>query len=198
MVLGGLEGALLGTIATLFVISLAPGTRAPILDSTAGKVVGGFLDVVQPALPAEVRTVLVNHWDPDRTQSTPRLAAALADDIKSSLKPTPSSGSSATIAEIEKDAKALLDEGKSALSGASAPEKSDPSLVKSALKRENERLSQNIQSRLGNSDEKTAPSSINGFLKKSSQRIGAAVTDTIDEEIDNLGEGSNGRKIERR
>src|SRR4051812_13873556 len=40
MVLGGLEGALLGMVATLFVVSLAPKSRDPIFASPSGKVVG--------------------------------------------------------------------------------------------------------------------------------------------------------------
>lgn len=197
MVLGGLEGALLGTVVTLFVISLAPQTRTPILDSTAGKVVGGFLDVVQPALPGEVRTVLAEHWNLGKTQP-PRLAAALAEDIKSSLEGDTTLEPSDAVAEIKNDVKGFVREKANAVLGTPAPEKSDPSLVKSVLKRENERLRQTVRSRLGNPDDTTSPSTFQGLLKKSGARIGAAVSDTISEEIDQLGEGSDGRKIERR
>jgi len=149
-------------------------------------------------LPTEMRTVLANHWDPDRTQKTSRLAAALTEDIKTALEPTPRSDPNATVAELEHEVKGLVDQGAAAISGRPAPEKSDPSLVKSVLRRENERLSQNIQSRLGNPDDSATPSNFKGFLKRGGARIGAAVTETINEEIDNLGEQSNGRRIERR
>ncbi len=62
MILGGAEGAILGIVVTVFVVSLAPSTRAPILTSTSGRVVNGFLAAVQPALPGEVRTVLAPFW----------------------------------------------------------------------------------------------------------------------------------------
>jgi membrane protein required for colicin V production len=58
MLLGGLEGALIGLVATLFVVSLAPKTRAPIFASPAGKVVAQVMASVGPVLPTEVRTVL--------------------------------------------------------------------------------------------------------------------------------------------
>ena len=38
MLLGGTEGALLGIVGTLFVVSLAPATRGPIFSSPTGKV----------------------------------------------------------------------------------------------------------------------------------------------------------------
>jgi membrane protein required for colicin V production len=198
MVLGGLEGAMLGIVLTLFVISLAPGTRTPILDSTAGKVVGGILDAIQPALPGEMRSVLANHWNPEKTPTSARLAARLSDDIKASLKPTPSSDPNDAVAEIETEVKGLVNQGVAAISDQPLPEKSDPSLVKSVLKRENEKLGRRIQSRLGNPDDSDASPGLKGFLKKGGARIGEAVTETINEEIDNLGERSNGRRIERR
>lgn len=64
MILGGAEGALLGIVGTVFVISLAPATRHPILTSHSGVVVGQVLNAVQPALPGEVRTVLASFWSP--------------------------------------------------------------------------------------------------------------------------------------
>jgi membrane protein required for colicin V production len=58
MVLGGMEGALLGLVLTLFVVSLAPQTRTPIFASPTGRVVGQVLNVCGPALPGEFREVL--------------------------------------------------------------------------------------------------------------------------------------------
>jgi membrane protein required for colicin V production len=63
MVLGGLGGALLGLVITLFVVSLAPQTRTPIFTSPTGRVVGQVLNAIEPALPAEVREVLAPFWD---------------------------------------------------------------------------------------------------------------------------------------
>ncbi len=58
MVLGGLEGGLLGIVVTMFVVSLAPATRGPIFSSPAGRAVGQVLSAVGPVLPAEFRKVL--------------------------------------------------------------------------------------------------------------------------------------------
>jgi len=58
MILGGLEGALLGMVVTLFVVSLAPQTRDPIFGSPTGKVVGWIMASVGPVVPEEARGVL--------------------------------------------------------------------------------------------------------------------------------------------
>src|SRR4051812_1379627 len=63
MVLGGIEGAFIGLVATLFVVSLAPQTRGPIFASPSGRVVGQLMDTVGPVLPGEVRSVLTPFWE---------------------------------------------------------------------------------------------------------------------------------------
>jgi membrane protein required for colicin V production len=73
MVLGGLEGALVGLVATLFVVSLAPRSRGPIFASPSGKVVGRAMSTLGPALPSEAREVLAPFW-------SGRPAVAEADD----------------------------------------------------------------------------------------------------------------------
>jgi uncharacterized membrane protein required for colicin V production len=62
MVLGGLEGSLVGLVATLFVVSLAPQSRGPIFASPSGKVVGRVMSTLGPALPSEAREVLAPFW----------------------------------------------------------------------------------------------------------------------------------------
>jgi uncharacterized membrane protein required for colicin V production len=62
MVLGGLEGALVGMVATLFVVSLAPQSRGPIFASPSGKVVGRVMETLGPVLPSEARGVLAPFW----------------------------------------------------------------------------------------------------------------------------------------
>ncbi len=62
MLLGGLEGALVGLVVTLFVVSLAPQTRGPIFASPTGKAVGQLMSVIGPVLPAEARGVLAPFW----------------------------------------------------------------------------------------------------------------------------------------
>ncbi|WP_169973664.1 CvpA family protein [Tautonia rosea] len=63
MLLGGIEGAILGIVATVFVVSLAPQSRTPILTSRAGQAVDHTLKLAQPALPDELRTILQPYWD---------------------------------------------------------------------------------------------------------------------------------------
>lgn len=63
MILGGLEGSLIGVVGTLFVVSLAPQTRAPIFDSPTGRVVGHVMNAVGPVLPTEVRQAIAPSWD---------------------------------------------------------------------------------------------------------------------------------------
>ncbi len=62
MILGGLEGALLGLVGTLFVISLLPQTRGPIFASPTGRLVCQVMDTLGPILPSEVRDELAPFW----------------------------------------------------------------------------------------------------------------------------------------
>lgn len=62
MVLGGLEGAVIGLVVTLFVVSFAPATRTPIFSSRAGHVVSWTLDSFGPVLPGEIRKELEPVW----------------------------------------------------------------------------------------------------------------------------------------
>jgi membrane protein required for colicin V production len=62
MLLGGAEGALLASVVTVFVLSIAPGTRGPILGSPTGRLLGTVLKQVEPVLPGEVRAELEPFW----------------------------------------------------------------------------------------------------------------------------------------
>jgi uncharacterized membrane protein required for colicin V production len=222
MVLGGLEGAALGIVATVFVISLAPNTRQPILGSTAGKVVGGILDAVQPALPGEVRSMLAAHWagkgDSKETEPTTN-SQSLAENIKSSLhdgisdrstlaneidSAGTSDGSDSALTDSE--IRSLMKSGVTALkeearkqfpdAARKIDETSDPEVVQSLLKEESGKFGEAIRSNLGDSNKN--PRTIKGFLKKSGARIGQAVGDVLNEQADQLGEKIDGRRTERR
>ena len=58
MVMGGIEGALLGLVGTLFVVSLDEPLRAPIFASPTGQIVSRVMDSVGPVLPDEARQEL--------------------------------------------------------------------------------------------------------------------------------------------
>jgi membrane protein required for colicin V production len=63
MLMGGLEGALLGLVGTLFVVSMDPQTRTPIFASPTGRVVCQVMNQVGPVLPSEAREVLAPFWN---------------------------------------------------------------------------------------------------------------------------------------
>lgn len=58
MVMGGIEGALLGLVGTLFVVSMDQPLRAPIFASPTGQIVSRVMDSVGPVLPEEARQEL--------------------------------------------------------------------------------------------------------------------------------------------
>jgi len=63
MILGGIEGGLLGTVVTLFVTSLAPATRSEIFGSVTGHGVCRVLTAMGPVLPGEFRTELAPYLE---------------------------------------------------------------------------------------------------------------------------------------
>jgi len=83
MVLGGLEGALLGLVATLFVVNLAPQSRGPIFSSPSGRVVGQIMSTVGPALPGEFRSVLAPFWGSSESLASDRLGEMPGDPTTS-------------------------------------------------------------------------------------------------------------------
>ena len=58
MILGGMEGALLGVVVTFFVVSLSPSMREPIFASPSGQIVGTVMNALGPILPVEARDAL--------------------------------------------------------------------------------------------------------------------------------------------
>jgi membrane protein required for colicin V production len=97
MVFGGLEGALLGLIATLFVVSLAPQTRTSIFASPSGRIVGRVMDLVGPVLPGEARQALAPFWAAERGTPAASFAGGkglhlpLPSSRAASASPSPSS-----------------------------------------------------------------------------------------------------------
>jgi len=119
LVLGGLEGGLLGVVLTLFVTSLAPQTRDPIFASPSGKVVGRVMDAVGPVLPTEVRTALLPHWnsgggETEDAPAPPPLRVSEADSDSS--PPVESVGQMVDRAE-RRVGKAIAEEAKRELRG---------------------------------------------------------------------------------
>ncbi len=63
MIMGGIEGAIIGLVATLFVVSLDKPLRAPIFASPTGRIVSQVMNYVGPVLPGEARDVLAPFWN---------------------------------------------------------------------------------------------------------------------------------------
>ena len=114
MLMGGVEGALLGLVLTLFVVSLAPKTREPIFTSPSGKVVGALMSAVGPVLPEEARKVLSPFWTSPAEESVAASEIAPLPELPSrtsksdpktaadSSSTTPEAGSITDLIEQEK------------------------------------------------------------------------------------------------
>jgi membrane protein required for colicin V production len=102
MIMGGIEGALLGLVATLFVVSMDEPLRAPIFASPTGQIVCRVMNSVGPVLPSEARDVLAPFW----STTTTTVGGTVAADPGAS---TPESAP--TAAKLEN----LIEEGESRL-----------------------------------------------------------------------------------
>jgi membrane protein required for colicin V production len=105
MLLGGVEGALLGMIATLFVVSLAPQSRGPIFQSTSGKVVGQVMSALGPILPKEARGVIapfLNEADAPVVEVKP--GPSLSEEISTLTGTNTTTATAAAPAVAPKDA----------------------------------------------------------------------------------------------
>jgi len=94
MLLGGVEGALLGMIGTMFVVSLAPATREPIFSSKAGHVVARVMDAAGPVLPGQIRTVITPFWDHAGNPADTNASEVATDATPKSPDVPPTEGSS--------------------------------------------------------------------------------------------------------
>jgi len=74
MMLGGVEGAAVGILLTLLVVSISPNTRGPIFASHSGKVVGSVMNALGPVLPGEVRRILEPFWNSAIAAGAPAVA----------------------------------------------------------------------------------------------------------------------------
>ncbi len=63
MMLGGLEGVIVGLVVTIVILSVSPGSRASILESPTGKLVHRGLLAARPAVPTELREKLDPVWN---------------------------------------------------------------------------------------------------------------------------------------
>lgn len=61
-IVGGVGGMAVAIVATVLTISIAPGTRQPILTSTSGKAISRVLETVHDALPDSVHKTMEPFW----------------------------------------------------------------------------------------------------------------------------------------
>ena len=199
MMLGGLEGAILGIVLTLFVVSFSPSLRPKILTSPTGRVVTAVLNAAQPALPGEIRTVLAPFWTdarPAQIASRPGGEERTSDRVLEEAEPRtrgdrrPRSGDDDAPAPAA-SAKELLKEGADRLQAelsrdddSGAAPKDDPSVVKSLLKEGADRLDETLKKKLKVDPEQKAR--LRQLLKKGSERVGQAVSETLQEGIDKI------------
>jgi membrane protein required for colicin V production len=173
MVLGGLEGALLGMVGTLFVTSLAPQTREPIFHSTSGRVVAHVMDTVGPVLPGEIRTAIMPSW---------AHVAAVAD---------PGPGRDDDAAEARPVSTGSVDRNDRRWDGRRAPEAArdgnadGPGLV------------QGVGQALEQAIDKGDASTLRDAVKQGRSRLGKAVGEAVEREINRVGD-ADGRNPDRR
>jgi membrane protein required for colicin V production len=87
MMLGGIEGAGLGLLATVFLVSLLPQTRQPVFSSPTGRVVGVVMDAVGPMLPGEFKDLLIASRRVDAQANTGDDSQAPSNADPSELEP---------------------------------------------------------------------------------------------------------------
>jgi uncharacterized membrane protein required for colicin V production len=85
MLLGGIEGALLAVIGTMFVVSMSPTAREPIFSSHAGHVVARVMVATGPVLPAEIRKVTSPFWGGVKATDSPQ-PFLVGDSVKADLE----------------------------------------------------------------------------------------------------------------
>jgi membrane protein required for colicin V production len=193
MLLGGAEGALLGSVVTLFVLSQAPSTRGPILASPSGRLLGAVMNRVEPLLPGEIRDELHPFWG-----EAPVVAAARDDEWEDLKRPLesprevaeprrvavgeperPAAESRATAGRV---AAGAIQEGVEYLAGPDGEDKD------SSARRIGRAVAGTLADEIDRMGEPKQPGNSRG------RRIGRAVANLIGEEIDRRGTRDDGRQ----
>lgn len=164
MLLGGLEGALLGLVVTLFVLSLAPSSRDPIFQSPSGKVVGVVMSTLGPILPAEAQKVLAPFFRGD-TESTVEETETPAIAMPPRLARRPDPRPEPEPARLQ--------------------EPTQPPAPRTASRARVAQPPAPASSR----DKETSPASFRDFLDESQRRIGRAVIEGATEGLKRAAEG---------
>ncbi len=179
MILGGLEGAILGVVATLFVVSLAPRTRETILTSSTGTAVNRLMTALGPILPGEIRDVLSpfdRPSDPLATTSEP-------------VEKSPSSRAGRTTDANPEPAtlEDFYEQGRTRVGRA----------VLDTAEQELQRARTPGNRTAGAADEKLEPATLNELYEESRSRVGRAILDSAEQELQRA-RGANDGTVKRR
>lgn len=188
MLLGGLEGAMIGLVATLFVVSLAPSTRAPIFSSPTGKVVSQVMATIGPVLPPEARNALA----PFLT-GTPSEASVAEQPVEESAgdthaipplfaEGTPPGGTAATVPPPS-SLKQVVQEGEQQINQAIGGTASNSPPLDEAVRQSGKRISQAIGGSATN-----PPQSLNEAVRQSGKRIGQVIGESVTKNAPTLDE----------
>jgi uncharacterized membrane protein required for colicin V production len=192
MILGGAEGALLGILGTLFVVSLAPQTRGPIFASPTGKAVGMIMSAVGPVLPAEARTVLAPFWSGD--------GAVAAQD---GTTPAPAGKSLGVLLQAEEDKLSQAVTG-AAPQGQAKPKAASTGSLSGLIEQGEAQLSQAVGGQPGRKapgqrDNAATPTSLGSLIQQEESRLGRAIADGAAQNLRNAaGGGSDDGTTQRR
>ncbi len=179
MILGGLEGALLGVVATLFVVSLAPRTRETILNSPTGTAVNHLMTALGPILPGEIRDVL----SPFDHPSDPLAATVEPVEARPSSRTRRAPAANPEPATLED----FYEEGRSRVGRA----------VIDTAEQELRRARTQGNRTAGTSDEELEPATLDDLYRESRSRVGRAIFDTAEQELQRA-RGANDRTVKRR
>lgn len=180
MMLGGVEGLLLGLVVTLFVVSLAPATRDPIFASPTGRVVGKLMATLGPVLPDEARGVLAPFWGGHTAASS---ETALAAPETPAPRPAPAPTPASAPVPSPSPARAIRRAQTAEAAAPPAPARAPASTSASNASRPSR-------------DTAAVPASFRELLERSEQQIGKAVIDGATEGLKRAAQGgdANGRK----
>jgi uncharacterized membrane protein required for colicin V production len=179
MILGGLEGALLGVVATLFVVSLSPRTRETILTSSTGTAVNHLMTALGPILPGEIRDVL----SPFGRPSDPLATSSEPFEERPSARTGRTTDANPEPATLED----LYEEGRSRVGRA----------VLDTAEQELRRARTQGSRTAGASDEALEPATLNDLYRESRSRVGRAILDSAEQELQRA-RGANDGTVKRR
>ncbi|MDR3622149.1 MAG: CvpA family protein [Paludisphaera borealis] len=203
MMLGGVEGAGVGILLTLLIVSVSPNTREPIFASPSGRVVGSVMNTLGPVLPGEVRRILQPFWDaadgsngqsvadsdepapapaPESPAPAPVVAASVVQPV------TPASTRDAAVRPV-----AGRGEETPALEAPAQPAQAGPRSVLDSIVDQGKQAVEQVVVESLDTDPDQKASTIRQLVDKDKKRIQNAVSDVVGGVKQNLTKQAQGR-----